>query len=88
MIDFDAYRPNPCTPQLFVNKVGGIYRLSQSITKMAFTLSTGSEAVETASLLWENAALYEAQHCLDWALREMQRGTFRIDEGGRRILAH
>jgi hypothetical protein len=44
-------------------------------------------AIEKGSLLWEPAELFEAHHALDWTLKEMQRGTFRVDEASRRVLA-
>jgi hypothetical protein len=88
MIEFIDYRRNPAAPTLFVNRIGGIYRLSQSIKKITFVLSTTSETVETASLLWEDGDLYEANSNLRWTLEELRRGTFRIEDGVRCIRAH
>jgi hypothetical protein len=46
-----------------------------------------AKTVETACVLWDDAALFEAQHCIDWALDDMCRGTFLVSESSQRILA-
>jgi hypothetical protein len=33
MIEVNEFRPNPAAPTLFVNRIGGIYRISPSIKK-------------------------------------------------------
>jgi hypothetical protein len=81
MIEFNECRPNPGAPTLFVNRIGGIYRVSKSIMKVTFVLTTaGKETVEAASLLWEDAELYEANSTMRWALEECRRGTFSVED--------
>jgi hypothetical protein len=92
MIEFTEYRPNPCAPTIFVNKLVGIYRVKPNIMKATYALSAPRiagivEAVETVSLLWDVHDMIAAHDCLDWSLKEWQRGTFEITSGGRRILA-
>jgi hypothetical protein len=91
VIEFSEYLRNPCAPTIFVNKLTGIYRVSQNIWKATYALSADSgtaDAVETASFLWELHDMLRAHDQINWALKEMQRGTLRIDEGGRRIRAN
>jgi hypothetical protein len=35
-----------------------------------------AKTVETACVLWDDAALLEAQHCIDWTLDNICCGTF------------
>jgi hypothetical protein len=83
---------NPAAPTLLVNKVGGIYQLGRSLMRVTFVLQEmefggATKCVEKCSLLWEPAALFEAEHSINSALTEYQQGTFEITDGGRRILA-
>jgi hypothetical protein len=50
MIEFNTYLPNPRAPTIFVNKIGGLHRLSTTITKLSLALSYG-RAVVVASLI-------------------------------------
>jgi hypothetical protein len=93
MIELNEYRPNPGAPQILVNKVGGIYRVSANILKVTFVLATPTltgapETIERVSLLWEEPDVHEANEQFTWAFREIRRGTFHAavtdDGGGRR----
>jgi hypothetical protein len=44
MIEFTDYRLNAAAPTIFVNKLGSIYRLTQSITKVTFVLAAPGRA--------------------------------------------
>lgn len=93
MIEFTEYRPNPAAPTVYVNKVGGIYRVDRTLIKVTFISGTpgpgGSHLyVESASLLWEPNRWMEAGDCFRWAISEFAKGTFhgavRDGDGGRR----
>jgi hypothetical protein len=87
MIEFTDYRCNPGARTLFVNRIGGIYRLSPALMKVTFVPATVDDAVETASLLWEHRDLYEADYHVRWALNEIRQGMLKIEDGVRRIRA-
>jgi hypothetical protein len=87
MIEFTEYRRNAGAPTLFVNRIRGIYRLSQALMKVTFVLATGNEAVKTVSLLWEHRDLYEADDNMRFVLNEIRQGTLRFEDGVRRIRA-
>jgi hypothetical protein len=36
MIEFNAYVRNPPAPRIFVNNIGGVYRLDRSIIRVTF----------------------------------------------------
>jgi len=36
MIEFNAYVRNPPAPRIFVNNIGGVYRLDRSIIQVTF----------------------------------------------------
>jgi hypothetical protein len=89
MIEINEYRRSPAAPSILVNKIGGIYRVNQSITKVTLALSTPTAAgttdtVEAVNLLWENGDLHAAQEMFEWAFREIERGTFIASDGERR----
>jgi hypothetical protein len=88
MIEFIDYRRDPLAPSPFVNKIGGICRVSPTLMKVTFVLATGNDGVEAASLLWEDHDLCEASRNTDWVLKEMRRGTFRIEDGVGLIRSH
>src|SRR5712672_297031 len=76
MIEFTEYVRNPHAPQLFVNKVGGIYRIDD-IIKCTFVLAIPGvggimQTVEQGSLLWQHHAVIEANEAFDWAFKEMR----------------
>jgi hypothetical protein len=82
MIEFNSYLPNLGAPTIFVNKIGALYRLSPSITKLSFALSNGhASAVEVASLIWESAELDEAHRLLRWAFDVMRHGRLEVAGG-------
>jgi hypothetical protein len=91
MIEFHEYRANPCAPTILVNKLCAIY-WSDGLFKCTYGLSSSgpggfSQCTEQLSLLWQPPALFEAQHNLDWALREWRVGNLRTDDTGRHVLA-
>jgi hypothetical protein len=93
MIEFTEYLRDSHAQQKLVNKIGGIYRVNQNIIKCTFVLASPGaggivQAVEQVSLLRGNRDVYEAHDQLDWAFREISRGTFMTDEARRCIRAH
>ena len=91
MIEFHEYRQNSCAPTVLVDKLCGLYWHSGLIKCTDGLVSAGpggfTQCTEQLSAIWQPQALLEAQHSLDWALREWQAGTVRIDDNGRRVLA-
>jgi hypothetical protein len=87
MIEFNTYLPNPRAPTIFVNKIGGLHRLSTTITKLSLALSCG-RAVVVASLIWESAELDEAHRLLRWAFDKMRRGRIEAVSGRPSIRAN
>jgi hypothetical protein len=82
MIEFNSYTPNPGAPTIFCNRIGGLYRLSPTITKLTFALTNGpASTVEVASLIWEASELDEAHRLLRWAFDEVRRGGLKVDRG-------
>lgn len=93
MIEFNEYKPSPLAPTILVNKVGGIYRVTNSILKCTFALASFGpggipECIERVNLLWEVHDWLEGGEAFRWAMREFAGGTFRDaipdDGGGRR----
>lgn len=88
MIEFNAYRRNPLAPTVFVNKIGGIYRINPHIVKVTMCQLTSSEQsgdinlTEACSLLWENAEWDDAFDGFRWAHGEIRKGVF-VDDGRR-----
>jgi len=92
MIEFNAYIRNPLAPKLFVNDVGGIYRIDQSIWQVTFinkpqNAGAAGDAVEQGSLIWPERNWYAAGDLFRWAMAEILRGTFRGD-GQRKRATH
>ncbi len=86
MIEFTEYARDTHAPQVLVNQIGGIYRIDRHIMKCTFVLAAPGAggiitAVERVSLLWSMHDAYAAQDQLDWAFKEISRGTFATDEG-------
>ena len=82
MIEFNAYVRNPLAPRIFVNNVGGIYRLEGGIIQATFVQQfrdPNFNTVEQASLLWPEAHWHAYGDMLQWVQREIERGTFRGD---------
>jgi hypothetical protein len=87
--EFTEFQHNPLAPTIFVNKIGGLHRLSPSITKLSFALTNGhSSATELASLIWEAAELDEAHQMLSWAMSEIGRGGIDATSGLKSIRAN
>jgi hypothetical protein len=80
MIEFNAFVRNPLAPRIFVNDIGGIYRLDGGIMQVTFVqkYQDGSNlnAVEQGSLIWPEANWFHYAGMLHWAKKEIERGTF------------
>jgi hypothetical protein len=91
MIEFTEYVRDSHAPQILVNKIGGIYRLNNSIIKVTCVLESPGPGgirtvIERGSFLWHIHDVMEANRECSWAFDEMRRGTFIApdDDGGRR----
>ena len=93
MIEFVEYRPNPAAPLIYVNKIGGIYRMDRTLIKACFVNASPGpggtvQYVEAVNLLWEPNRWAEANEQFKWAVDEFMKGTFHgsmpDDGGGRR----
>jgi hypothetical protein len=92
MIEFNAYVRNPLAPKIFVNDVGGIYRIDQGIWQVVFInkphLPEGStDAVEQGSLIWPERRWHASGELFRWAMAEILGGKFQGD-GPRRSAGH
>jgi hypothetical protein len=58
MIEFNAYVRNPPAPRIFVNNIGGVYRLDGGIIQVTFAQQLRDpnfNTVEQGSLIWPEA---------------------------------
>ena len=79
MIEFNSYVRNPLAPRIFVNDIGGIYRLEGGIMQVTFISKfhdPNVNPVEQGSLIWPAHDWYRYGDMLHWAQQEIARGTF------------
>jgi hypothetical protein len=87
MIEFCAYRENPAAPVCLVNKVGGIYLVSQNLLKVTLICDSPGpgrsvDTIATAHLMWtSHSAWLESHRMCEFAISEFKRGTL-LDDGG------
>jgi hypothetical protein len=82
MIEFNAYVRNPLAPRIFVNDIGGIYRLDGGIMQVTFVQKfhdPNLNAVEQGSLIWPEHNWFHYGDMVHWAMQQIARGTFRGD---------
>jgi hypothetical protein len=79
MIEFNSYRRNSRARKIFVNDIGGIYRLDGGIIQVTFINKFEDPhlvPVEQGSLIWPEHHWHHYGEMLHWA---HARGTFRGD---------
>jgi len=82
MIEFNAYIGTTRAPQIFVNDIGGIYRLGGGIIQVTLLKQfeePNRRPVEQGSLIWPEASWFHYAGMLHWARKEIERGTLRRD---------
>jgi len=87
MIELLAYTRNPLAPRIFVNDVGGIYKMPGGIWRVSFVQKYEGpngiiEATEQTSLIWPERNWRESNDVFRWVFQELGRGTFN-HEGAR-----
>lgn len=84
MIDLATYVRNPVAPRVFVNAVGGIYRVDASLIETVFIIKSENltrNPVEQVSLIWPVKEWYAHIDMMSWIQREISQGAFDSADG-------